>query len=74
MDIIRLQLQAFDKQLDKLAFHEKELKLIKEHKERSGKTNIYDEDFSFFEESHDRVRRKLRKLEHFLESKIHSEL
>lgn len=75
MESIRVELNHFDKRLEKMKYHDEELKAVKKEQEKLGKLNVFDEDISNFEEENKRLLRKLRKLENYLETKIvHTEL
>ncbi|VDK70705.1 unnamed protein product [Litomosoides sigmodontis] len=75
LESIRVELDHFDKRLEKMKYHDEELKVVKKQQEKLGKLSVYDEDASSFEEENKRLQRKLRKLENYLETKIvHTEL
>lgn len=76
LESLKVELEHFDKQLDKLEFKREELKINREIKRKSGKTNALNDDgIDEFEEEHGRIERKLKKLEYSLQSKIeHTEL
>ncbi|VDK73944.1 unnamed protein product, partial [Onchocerca ochengi] len=75
LESIRVELNHFDKRLEKMKYHDEELKITKKEQEKLGKFNVFDEDVSSFEEENKRLGRKLRKLENYLETKIvHTEL
>ncbi|EJW77350.1 hypothetical protein WUBG_11740 [Wuchereria bancrofti] len=75
LESIRVELNHFDKRLEKMKYHDEELKAVKKEREKLGKFNAFDEDISGLEEENKRLLRKLRKLENYLETKIvHTEL
>lgn len=75
LESIRIELNHFDKRLEKMKYHDKELKVMKKQQEKLGKLNVFDEDVSSIEEENKRLQRKLKKLENYLETKIvHTEL
>ncbi|VBB25477.1 unnamed protein product [Acanthocheilonema viteae] len=75
LESLRVELDHFDKRLEKMKYHDEELKLVKKQQEKLGKLNVFDEDVSSLEEENKRLQRKLRKLENYLETKIvHTEL
>ncbi|VDP12381.1 unnamed protein product [Onchocerca flexuosa] len=75
LESIRVELNHFDKRLEKMKYHDEELEITKKEQEKLGKFNVFDEDVSSFEEENKRLQRKLRKLENYLETKIvHTEL
>ncbi|EFO27134.1 hypothetical protein LOAG_01354 [Loa loa] len=75
LESIRVELNHFDKRLEKMKYHDEELEAAKKEQEKLGKFNVFDEDVSSFEEENKRLQRKLRKLENYLETKIvHTEL
>ncbi|KAK6108812.1 Alpha-2-macroglobulin RAP C-terminal domain family protein [Brugia pahangi] len=75
LESIRVELNHFDKRLEKMKYHDEELKAVKKEQEKLGKLNVFDEDISGLEEENKRLLRKLRKLENYLETKIvHTEL
>uniref|UniRef100_A0A0R3S2K1 Alpha-2-MRAP_C domain-containing protein n=1 Tax=Elaeophora elaphi TaxID=1147741 RepID=A0A0R3S2K1_9BILA len=75
LESIRIELNHFDKRLEKMKYYDEELRAVKKQQEKLGKLNVFDEDVSSFEEENKRLQRKLRKLENYLETKIiHTEL
>ncbi|CAG9529652.1 unnamed protein product [Cercopithifilaria johnstoni] len=75
LESIRIELNHFDKRLEKMKYYDEELNVVKKQQEKLGKLSVFDEDVSSFEEENKRLQRKLRKLENYLETKIvHTEL
>uniref|UniRef100_F1LBX6 Alpha-2-macroglobulin receptor-associated protein n=1 Tax=Ascaris suum TaxID=6253 RepID=F1LBX6_ASCSU len=75
LESIRLDLHHFDKQMEKLKYHEEELAAAQQLHKEAGKASVISEGLSEFEEKTERMKRKLRKLGNFLETKIgHTEL
>ncbi|KHN76829.1 Alpha-2-macroglobulin receptor-associated protein [Toxocara canis] len=75
LESIRHDLHHFDMQMEKLKYHEEELKAAQELHKQSGKVGVINEGLTEFEEKTERIKRKLRKFGNFLETKIgHTEL
>ncbi|KAK5977362.1 Alpha-2-macroglobulin RAP protein [Trichostrongylus colubriformis] len=75
IDILKDELLHFDKQLKKFAFHKKELDARREDRQKQGKMTLHAVEDVELEAKHEKIERKLRKLEKYLDSKIrHSEL
>ncbi|MCP9264618.1 Alpha-2-macroglobulin receptor-associated protein [Dirofilaria immitis] len=55
MESIRIELNHFDKSLEKVKYHDEELKRAKKEQGKLGKSNIFDEDVSSFEEENKRL-------------------
>lgn len=70
-----MELSHFDKRLEKMKHHVEELEAVKKEQEKLGKLSLLEEDVNSLEEENQRLQRKLRKLENYLETKIvHTEL
>ncbi|PIO58108.1 Alpha-2-macroglobulin RAP protein, partial [Teladorsagia circumcincta] len=75
LDIMKDELLHFDIQLKKIAFHKKELDARREERQKQGKMTLHAVEDVELEAKHEKMERKLRKLEKYLDSKIrHSEL
>ncbi|PAV71862.1 hypothetical protein WR25_12481 [Diploscapter pachys] len=76
LEILKEELMNFDKQLGKAEFHKKELDRFREQKEAGGKNIVEDsEHISDFEERHEKLDKKVRKMEKYLQHKVkHTEL
>ncbi|VDO40801.1 unnamed protein product [Haemonchus placei] len=75
LDIMKDELLHFDTQLKKIAFHKKELDARREERKKQGKMTLHAVEDLELEAKHEKMERKLRKLEKYLDSKIqHSEL
>ncbi|MFH4973460.1 hypothetical protein AB6A40_000169 [Gnathostoma spinigerum] len=73
---IEIELRHLDRQLMKLKFHEEERMASNKVLEDMGKSGVYSESMKEFEEENERLRRKMRRLEKSLTSRIsvHTEL
>ncbi|KAK6054052.1 Alpha-2-macroglobulin RAP protein [Cooperia oncophora] len=75
LDIMKDELLHFDVQLKKIAFHKKELDARREERQKQGKMTLHAVEDVELEAKHEKMERKLRKLEKYLDSKVrHSEL
>ncbi|CAJ0582853.1 unnamed protein product, partial [Mesorhabditis spiculigera] len=75
LEILQQELSHFEQQMKKLKFHKEELESVRTMAEESGKATIQNLEHGELEAKHERMARKLKKLETFIESKVrHSEL
>ncbi|VDM55705.1 unnamed protein product [Angiostrongylus costaricensis] len=74
-DLLKEELQHFDKQLKKIAFHKNELDARRLEREKQGKMTLHVVEDVELEARHEKMERKLRKMEKYLDSKTrHLEL
>ncbi|CAD6199532.1 unnamed protein product [Caenorhabditis auriculariae] len=69
LDILKEELLHFDNQLKKIDFHKKELGTMKEMREKEGKSSLQNIEGAELEARHEKLSRKIRKLEKYLETK-----
>ncbi|CAJ0939698.1 unnamed protein product, partial [Mesorhabditis belari] len=75
LEILQQELLHFEQQIKKLNFHKEELKAIREITEHTGKATVQNLEHGELEAKHERMSRKLKKLETYIEGKVrHSEL
>ncbi|VDL81890.1 unnamed protein product [Nippostrongylus brasiliensis] len=73
--IMKEELQHFDKQLRKVAFHKQELDARREERQKQGKMTLHAVEDLELEAKHEKIERKLRKMEKYLDAKArHVEL
>ncbi|KHJ94898.1 Alpha-2-macroglobulin RAP protein [Oesophagostomum dentatum] len=75
LSVMKDELLHFDKQLKKMAFHKKELEARRAEREKQGKMLLHAVEDVELEAKHEKMDRKLRKMEKYLEAKTrHVEL
>lgn len=75
LDVMRDELLHFDRQLKKIAFHKKELDARREERQKQGKMALHAVEDVELEAKHEKMERKLRKMEKYLVAKTqHVEL
>ncbi|KAJ1369604.1 hypothetical protein KIN20_031093 [Parelaphostrongylus tenuis] len=76
LELLKEELHHFDNQLKKIAFHKNELDARRLQREKQGKTTLHVIEDVELEARHEKMERKLRKIEKYLDSKtrLHSEL
>ncbi|KAE9417382.1 hypothetical protein Angca_009115 [Angiostrongylus cantonensis] len=75
LDLLKEELHHFDKQLKKIAFHKSELDARRLEREKQGKMTLHAVEDVELEARHEKMERKLRKMEKYLDSKTrHLEL
>ncbi|KAI1724015.1 alpha-2-macroglobulin receptor-associated protein [Ditylenchus destructor] len=76
LDAIKHELRHFESQLEKVAFHKEQLNDAEEFSRGAGK-DAQDEHTAQLREYHEKLARKIKKLEHYLDEKltaVHNEL